>query len=180
MAEPMKDAVRHRRAGRVLVIDPAGRVLLLHGFDPARRDQPYWFTVGGGIKAGESAAQAAARELREETGIRAAPAELGEPVWNEVAEFSFQGQPYRQDNDFFVLRVATTTVSRDGLEDEEAAVVDGHRWWTAAELDSTGERFYPAELPRLLRDLARSDVTDPDVTGPHLASPGRTEPAGGA
>jgi 8-oxo-dGTP pyrophosphatase MutT (NUDIX family) len=153
MGEPSQDEVRHRRAGRVLVVDLAGRLLLLHGFDPARRDQPYWFTVGGGIKPGESAAEAAARELREETGIEAAPAELGEPVWREVAEFSFEGRKYRQDNDFFLLRVTSPVVSRDGLEDEEAAVVDGHRWWTADDLESTTEQFYPAELPRLLRDL---------------------------
>jgi 8-oxo-dGTP pyrophosphatase MutT (NUDIX family) len=154
VGEPSRDGVKYRRAGRVLVVDSAGRLLLLHGFDPARRDQPYWFTVGGGIKPGESAADAAARELLEETGIEAAPAELGGPVWNEVAEFSFEGRKYRQDNDFFLLRVASPVVSRDGLEDEEAAVVDGHRWWTAAELESTTEQFYPAELPRLIRDLA--------------------------
>src|ERR1700685_708862 len=98
----------------MLMVDPAGRRLLLHGFDPARRDQPYWFTVGGGIKPGESAAEAAARELLEETRIEAAPAELGEPVWNEVAEFSFEGRKYRQDNDFFLLRVTSPVVSRDG------------------------------------------------------------------
>ena len=37
-----------RQAGRVLVIDPAGRVLLLQGFDPARPDSLHWITIGGG------------------------------------------------------------------------------------------------------------------------------------
>ncbi len=39
------------------------------------------------------------------------------------------------------------------MGDEEAAVVDGHRWWTVAEIEATTEAVYPAALPRLLRDL---------------------------
>ena len=145
-----------RRAGRVLVLDEAGRVLLLHGYDPARPGQPYWFTVGGGAKPGESLARAAARELSEETGLVAAPEILGNPVWHEVTEFGFDGTIYRQDQDFFLFRVASPVVRTDGMEDEEAAVVDGHRWWTAEELESTAETFYPAQLPSLLRDLTGS------------------------
>jgi 8-oxo-dGTP pyrophosphatase MutT (NUDIX family) len=146
-----------RRAGRVLVVDAEGRVLLLHGFDPAEPDEPYWFTIGGGARPGETLAEAAARELREESGIAAQAAELGEPVWHEVTEFGFDGRRYRQEQDFFVLRVGSPDVSSEGLDDEEAAVVDSHRWWTAAELESTGETFYPAELPQLLREIARAN-----------------------
>lgn len=142
-----------RRAGRVLVVDSAGRVLLLHGFNPDRRDEPYWFTVGGGAQPGESLAQAAARELLEESGIAVRPGELGEPVWHEVAEFDFEGTWFRQEQDFFFLRVDSPQVRADGLTDEEAAVVTGHRWWTIGELESTDETFYPAELPALLRRL---------------------------
>jgi 8-oxo-dGTP pyrophosphatase MutT (NUDIX family) len=155
------DVVR-RLAGRVLVIDERGRVLLLHGFDPARRDEPYWITIGGGAKPGESLAQAAARELLEESGIQAGPAELGEPVWHEVAVFGFDGVTYRQEQDFFVLRVGSPDVITDGLDDEEAAVIDGYRWWSADELASTAESCYPAELPRLVRDLAAKPSADRD------------------
>jgi 8-oxo-dGTP pyrophosphatase MutT (NUDIX family) len=157
VAEPGEGPALHRRAGRVLVIDADYRVLLLHGFDPARPGQPYWITAGGGAKAGESLAEAAARELREETGIIARPAELGEPVWHQVAEFSFDGRQFRQEQDFFLLRVGAPgrppEVSADGLEDEEAAVIDGYRWWTMAELESTSESFYPANLIGLIRGL---------------------------
>jgi 8-oxo-dGTP pyrophosphatase MutT (NUDIX family) len=137
----------------VLVIDADDRVLLLHGFDPARPGEPYWFTIGGGAKPGESLADAAARELGEESGISASAADLGQPVWHEVTRFSFDGTSYRQEQDFFLLRVSTPEVSTDGLADEEAAVVDGHRWWTIAELEATAELFYPQELPRLLLSL---------------------------
>jgi 8-oxo-dGTP pyrophosphatase MutT (NUDIX family) len=153
-----QDEVITRRAGRVLVVDSAGRLLLLHGFDPAQPGRSYWFTIGGGPKEGESLAEAAARELAEESGIRAHAAELGEPLWHDVAEFSFEHRRYRQEQDFFVLRVDSPPVSTDGLEDEEAAVVDGHRWWTAAELESTEQEFYPAQLPALLREVTGSGL----------------------
>jgi 8-oxo-dGTP pyrophosphatase MutT (NUDIX family) len=153
--------VTTRRAGRVLVIDAGGRVLLLHGFDPARPDEPYWFTIGGGAEPDESMAQAAARELFEETGIRAEAAELGEPVWHEMTDFSFDGRDFRQEQDFFELRIGSAIVLTDGLDDEEAAVIDGHRWWTVAELEATSEMFYPRELPRLLRDLALRAASEP-------------------
>ncbi|MGN6793663.1 MAG: NUDIX hydrolase [Streptosporangiaceae bacterium] len=143
-----------RRAGRVLVIDAGGRVLLLHGFDPARPNEPYWYTIGGGAEPGESLAKAAARELLEETGISAEAAELGEPVWHEVTDFSYDGTSYRQEQDFFELRIGSAVVMTDGLHHEEAAVIDGHRWWTVAELEITTEKFYPRDLPRLLRELA--------------------------
>ena len=139
----------------MLVVDAARRVLLLHGFDPARPDEPYWFTVGGGAKPGESLAQAAARELGEETGIVATAADLGDPVWHEVTEFGFDGRTYRQEQDFFLLRVLAPAVSADGLDNEEVAVIDGHRWWPAEDLEATSESYYPRELPRLLRDLVQ-------------------------
>lgn len=142
-----------RRAGRVLVIDDDDRILLLHGFDPADPGNPFWFTVGGGADPGESLAEAAARELREEVGLAVDASALGEPVWHRVTEFGFDGVRYLQDEDYFVLRVRQFPVSLAGLDQLEQDTVDGHRWWGAAEMKSSGEEFHPPELPRLLREL---------------------------
>ena len=50
---PVEDTeVIARRAGRVLVVDAAGRVLLLQGFDSAAPAEMFWFTIGGGADAG--------------------------------------------------------------------------------------------------------------------------------
>jgi 8-oxo-dGTP pyrophosphatase MutT (NUDIX family) len=142
-----------RRASRVLLVDEAGRVLLLHGFDPARPDHGYWFTVGGGLDEGETPAQGAARELFEETGLRVRPDELGPPVWRDTTEFPFDGLWYRQEQEFFVVRVPVWEVDTAGFNEIERASVDGHRWWSAAELDTTSDRFYPPGLADLLRSL---------------------------
>jgi 8-oxo-dGTP pyrophosphatase MutT (NUDIX family) len=52
-----------RTSARVVPVNTSGRVLLLHGRDPARPESPYWFTIGGVVEPGESLAAAAVREL---------------------------------------------------------------------------------------------------------------------
>ena len=142
-----------RRAARVILLDATGRVLLLHGFDPARPEHGYWFTAGGGLDPGESPAEGAARELYEETGLAVAPADLGEPVHHEVIEFPFDGRWYRQEQEFFVTRVdAWEAVAVVRTADEERSI-DGYRWWSAADLRASGDRYYPDDLPDLVERL---------------------------
>ncbi|NLH82309.1 MAG: NUDIX domain-containing protein [Phyllobacteriaceae bacterium] len=58
-------AARSTLGVRAMVRDERGRVLLLrHTYIPG------WYFPGGGVEANESAAEAAAREILEETGIR--------------------------------------------------------------------------------------------------------------
>jgi 8-oxo-dGTP pyrophosphatase MutT (NUDIX family) len=142
-----------RRAGRVLPIDPRGRVLLLFGFDPADPGHPFWFTVGGGADPGESFAEAAARELREEVGIAADVSELGDPVWQRIADYGFAGMRFRQKEEYFLLRVESSAVSLDGMDHLERQTVAAYRWLSLDELESLAEPVKPAELPSLLRRL---------------------------
>ncbi|MFY1633323.1 NUDIX hydrolase [Solwaraspora sp. WMMB335] len=144
---------RHRRGARILLVDSADRVLLLHGRDPARPGHRYWFTPGGGLLPGESAAAGAARELAEETGLRITPTELGTAVWQETVEFPFGGRRYRQEQQFFLLRVPAWQVDTSGFDQLERETIDGHRWWPVAELAVTRQRYYPADLPALLHRL---------------------------
>ncbi len=141
----------HRRGARILLLDTAGRLLLLRGHDPAGGRGHYWFTVGGGLKPGETPRQAAVRELYEETGLRAPAEALTGPIWHEVTEFPFNNRWYRQEQDFFVLRVPEWTVTPAGLETIEQVSIDGFRWWTCEELESTTETYYPVKLPMLVR-----------------------------
>jgi 8-oxo-dGTP pyrophosphatase MutT (NUDIX family) len=88
---------RQRTAVRVLLVNDQGAVLLFRGFDPAVPEIRYWFTPGGGVDPDEPRAQAAARELYEETGLVVAPADFGEPVHHDVASYSFDGVSYHKN-----------------------------------------------------------------------------------
>ncbi|MFI7605515.1 NUDIX hydrolase [Micromonospora sp. NPDC049366] len=148
-----------RRAARVLLVDADDRVLLFAGRDPARPEHRYWFTPGGGLRPGESPAVGAARELAEETGLRLDPAGLGEPIRRETVEFPFDGVWYRQEQDFFLVRVPGWEVDTAGFDDVERASVTGHRWWSVTDLAGTSDRYYPADLPGLLAEVLADTVT---------------------
>ena len=142
-----------RLAARVLLIDEAGRILLFHGIDPADPTDEYWVTPGGGLEPGESPVQGAVRELFEETGLRVDPATLGEPVFRNTVDFSFNGRAYRQEQDFFLLRVPSWEVDTANFDEVEKVAMDRYHWWPVDELESSGERYYPEILPDLLRRL---------------------------
>lgn len=65
--------------------------------------------------------------------------------------FPFDGRWFEQDQDFFLVRVPRWEVRTDGWDEVERRTVDEVRWWTAAELEATGELYYPPELATLLR-----------------------------
>ncbi len=139
----------------MVLVDRTDRTLLLRGGDPARPGLRWWFTPGGGLDDGETPAEGAARELFEETGLRVTPAELGEPVWHQVTQFSYNNRRYRQEQEFFLFRVPEWQVDTAGFDPEEQASIDDHRWWSVAELETTAETIFPEELPDLLRRLTR-------------------------
>jgi 8-oxo-dGTP pyrophosphatase MutT (NUDIX family) len=150
----MSVALVERFASRVLLLNWRDEVLLFHGHDPGDRGRgSWWFTPGGGLEASEQPAVGAARELYEETGLRLDPATLVGPVYEQVIEFPFEGLRYRQFEGFYVARVGRWTVDTIGFTPLEQRSVDGHRWWSVAELRATDERFYPAHLVDLLTEV---------------------------
>jgi len=139
-----------RQTARVLPVDAEGRVLLLHGWDPRRPDDSFWFTIGGGAEAGESMRQAAARELREETGLRVDPEQLGEPIAQNTVEFSWSGYQITQGQVFYAVLIESGEVSLDGLDEWERATTDKFAWFSAEDL-AGGEPLADPDLPRLAR-----------------------------
>lgn len=142
--------VENRIAGRVILVDTADRTLLFQGFDPQRPDQLQWFTPGGGLEPGETPREAAARELREETGLEVRPEDLGEAVFENYAEFAFNGKLLRQRNHFFTLRTEPFEISTDGFDAMEQHTHVAHRWWTVEALRETDETYFPEELAELV------------------------------
>ncbi len=147
-----KAEVSDRNAARVLVIDRQDRVLLLRAHDPHQPDASgWWHTPGGGLNPGETAPEAARRELQEEIGLEVG--ELGDIVHEEVVHFHYLGQRVRQQQCFYVCRVDDHDVDFSGQEDDERAAIDGALWWSVAELRATTEEFFPAVLPELLTEI---------------------------
>ena len=151
---PGPDGIPYRRAARVILLDEADRVLLVRGHDVDQPERSWWFTVGGGIDAGETARQAAVRELHEETGITVRPDDLVGPVYTRQALFDFYARWCRQDEEFFVARVHSAglpALSREQWTELEADVLDELRWWPVDELQSVHIEVFPAGLPNLVR-----------------------------
>lgn len=130
--------VWHRVCSRVLPVNPAGEVLLLHGWDPAEPETPYWFTIGGGADGEESLPVAGAREMLEETGIAVSPEDLGEPVAREDVAFDWGPWHLVQDQTYFAMPLDDVDVHFRGLEPLEVGTIDRAGWWTPDALDADG------------------------------------------
>jgi 8-oxo-dGTP pyrophosphatase MutT (NUDIX family) len=114
--------------------------------------QDYWATPGGALEAGESFADAARRELFEETGI------VRDAVGQEVAEREFvlqlyDGEYVMAEERFFLVRVCDQSLSRNHWTPVEIEVMTDHRWWSVEELRSTSEAVFPETLVAILTNI---------------------------
>ncbi|GEA80543.1 NUDIX hydrolase [Cellulomonas uda] len=150
------DGMLSRTAARVILLDEHDRVLLIRGHDADQPERSWWFTVGGGIDAGESAREAAVREVREETGIVLADDALVGPVLTRSAIFDFFFEHCRQDEEIFLARVPASSFvaeDRSGWTALEQDVIDELRWWSLADLAAVEIEVFPEGLATLVAGL---------------------------
>jgi 8-oxo-dGTP pyrophosphatase MutT (NUDIX family) len=154
--------LRLRPAGRVIVVDPRNRILLIRTEDPSI-DQPIlWLTPGGACEADETAEQAAIRELWEETGIRVPT--LGPLVWRRRHVWRWGERMVDSREDFFLCQCGDIdAVAPAAATEFEQQVIREFRWWSVSEMQQAqGEFFVPRRLPELLLSLLSGEL--PQVT----------------
>ena len=148
--------MRARRTVRVFVFDEAGRVLLIRCamMLKSREDFVFWVTPGGEIERGEEPRDAAVRELREELGLELA---VRGPLYTETNQFELGGEMRDNLDHWFVARCVADAPRMKGVTEEELAMMQEMRWWTAAEVDTalaSGERVFPVDLAARMREFS--------------------------
>jgi ADP-ribose pyrophosphatase YjhB (NUDIX family) len=145
--QPSELPVRH--AGRVVLLDPEDRVLLMR-YDDGPPNGIHWSTPGGGLNQDEDYPDGAARELAEETGWSDIVL-LGE-IGRRSHTMEWSDRMVLQHERLYLARTQVPRREITGVEGMHAADgIAAWRWWTLAELDATTEAVWPAGLADLIR-----------------------------
>jgi len=145
-------AVAHRLTSRILLFNDEGQVLLFLTAAPDTSGVARWITPGGGVDPGENHAEAAIRELFEETGM--VVTDVGEPVWGHDFVVQWDAADHSTGHaEFYRLTTNTFEPSAVNWTEDEKVDVLAHRWWSLDELVAAGEAFEPVELLDLINGI---------------------------
>jgi 8-oxo-dGTP pyrophosphatase MutT (NUDIX family) len=134
--------------------------------DAAGAQREVWVLPGGGMEQGETFAEAAARELYEETGLRIPPEALRGPVARSRGAWTHLGVTYWSENAVFFARTAEWSLTLDKLAPLEREQAVRHRWWTLGELLGTEATVFPRGLGPLVARLLAGEEPQPPVELP--------------
>ncbi len=139
-----------RHVARIVVLDGRDAILLVRYEDGGAS---YWVPPGGAVEAGEDHASAAARELREETGL---VVPIGPELCERRVRLRIRDAAVDQVERYFLARVPSAAPPVADTSGEDIAE---HRWWRLPELRATAETIFPegvADLVATVLDRPRT------------------------
>src|ERR1700682_6049987 len=135
-----------------MLFDEGGAIVLIRFVVPrAGGEFVFWGLPGGEIEAGETEIESAAREVREELGLEL---KVTGPVYCDSNQFLHQGE--MQANVDFLFRAGCRREGPRliGFTADEKEIMREIRWWSQAEIESSEERIFPANLAERMRELS--------------------------
>jgi 8-oxo-dGTP pyrophosphatase MutT (NUDIX family) len=148
-----------RNAVKIVLLNDADELLLMCMDDPTitsiglAYSGPFWTLIGGEMEPNETIAEAAERELFEETGLTREDVEFGPHVWFGELDLILYGEPTHIRQEFVVARTRCRDVSLANLTDAEKMVVTQLSWFSLDRLIGGGEVVHPTRLPEYLPDV---------------------------
>lgn len=148
--EMAANMVRTRRTARVMLFDGAGSILLIR-FVVSRADGEFvfWALPGGEIEAGETEAEAAVREVREELGLELV---VSGPLYRDSNKFLHHGEMQDNTDFLFTARCRRDEPRLTGVTADEKQIMKEIRWWSEAEVAASQERIFPENLAERMRE----------------------------
>jgi len=137
-----------QESARGVLLTPTGLVLLVKITGPTG---DAWITPGGRIRPGEEPAEAAVREIREETGCQARLVQGH--IWTRHGTYLAEGGRLPEREHFFLMPTEWFEPTSAGMEPHELERHGGFHWWTIPEMADSSEAFVPRKLAELLRNL---------------------------
>jgi len=133
---------------RAVILDGSGRVLLVRQRHESR---DIWMAPGGAIEEGENAAQAAVREVMEETGL---DVEIKALLWHVEEVSEKRGQRFVN---FFLAELSggELKLGEDPEREEGGQVLAEARFMSKEEINSL-EAVYPEYLKGELWDILKN------------------------